>query len=978
MDIHQFEQLLILNAQGNCPNYNDVLNSMMSQKEDLQKYVELLFSVIFSTENKIALKQAMVSLGFLVCEQWKNLSDELREKAITSLINIFKDESKIDDSETIYIFAQLICNIEIGSQSDGKIIGRMLKELENSGDRSLTLNLSVVVTLIHIYDFVILERWYPDILQLIMLGLNDKTEFSNVVCGIQILTQLLDFFPDERRSTEEHIDKAVEIANDSVRLGNIQFLLLWKNICALCYAAASDKSLVLKFHPAIISICENQSVPADFKIYPLRTLWACPGEYDRPEVHEFISLSIKIAAEYVQQANSLPFEFLFMLDNCADVFEHVNVYTFLREKIKLYLESELQNNRIVGLCLLKYVLLDLPHQCVKDADEINRLLIKALQSSNHLVLDACCIAIASISASVASNLTDVDSLFPLCAPLLIHENIDIRIHANDACIRLLDLAQAPLYGITLMVFKLINRVSPQEISKFLLLLGKCIKHDQPFEVELANHFSNFTMAMLQYKDNVEMVSGACYVAECLMRVNENCHNLLPKTLEAIAELLQYDSICMLSFGVSLVKKLINVFPDEGSALFQQFKERIGQALQFDDNTDPIFKQRAIIDIANIEARNKDSNHPFAMAVYELSMEWLSSNQPAFVGAAIQALKKLQLILPNEYAIKIFQELAYVCINSKSLEVACASANAMAYGLKNCSNEAHHEMEKIGDQVGLSYIKGEMVLLQGVSPLGTDFDFELLYQISMLICELFDTPSEIIRTFFPFMCSIIAEQNNIKTEIMLQCLASAISHGTLIESEINHTANYAVSLLVKELPLELICNESKLLVALLDKNILSWNTLNEKLEVFTCWFDRCNEAKYRMKITMSNLVLLLWKVCLNFNARKYLPELIPKTIHYFPPDDLTLTAEMIRLTKLCISNDTDVPSTIYMGLSKKLMKILMISQLILSNRGVTPDLLEIIKSTLHFCRKECPEVQKFINDYSSQSPSRSVIFQQFVE
>ncbi|OHS92922.1 hypothetical protein TRFO_40729 [Tritrichomonas foetus] len=982
MERSQFEALFVSNAQGSAQdsiNFTESLNQILAQKEEnLIVFLELLFDVLFNTENKTARTQAMVSLCFLLDKKWTELDEEIRKGLRTKLSELFNN--RLSDNESIYIFAQLICTISRIENNYQELLDEMITNYPNDKNKLLTFRLATLFSLLQFADFSIFENNYQDILQLLHEGLMDDINFSNVIKSISILSALLDFFPDEKENTTAHIARIHELADNSANFPPNDFLLFWKNVCSLLYTAAADKDFVSTFHDSVFKICDNKNIPSDFKIYPLRSLWGCPGEYDRPVVHSIISLCLKVASEYTSQTNTLPFDLLFVFETCFDVFEHHNVYQFVKQKVLEYVNSDSEADKIVGLCLMRYTVQNLPHHCYTDAEAIVEGLEKCLRSGNSLKIDVACIIMSYVTVSVSSNLIDVDTLFPLYVPLLVHDNPDIRLHATEACRKLLSIAKSSIPGISLMVFKLIDKVCYEDMLRFLMLLGKCVTHDDNVETEIAAHLANFTLAMLNVQDRPHIVCGACYVAECLMSVNEKAHLLLlQKTIQVISEMMQSEEADVRSFGIARILNLMKIFPTEGSILFEQFSGRFNEFLNLDDDTYPIVKQRIVIDIASIEARNEDKNHPFVSLLLDISKRWLASDQPSFIGSAIEALKVILPILPLDELVNTFQSLANVCVNTKDKNIACKSAHAMAFALKHCVCESRVEIAKIGYQVGISYIKGDMFILQGVSPMGTDFDFDLLYELSMMVCELFFTPSDILRIFFPFICSIIERHNNLKTEVMMSCLVSAIENESLVENEILETRNFAVSLLVDDIPLELMCSEAKLLIALLDKKLIGWEVIGEKLNIISNWWGKCSTSRYKMKTTMANVVLLVWRLCFYFDARiKGIPdELIPNTLDQFPPDDVTRTAEMITLAKMFIEKDPDAPVIIYLKIAKSIMKIMTMTQIILKKRGVSPDLIEVCKSLLDTCRNRYPQVQKFVNEFSAKSESRRIIFQQFI-
>ena len=156
---------------------------------------------------------------------------------------------------------------------------------------------------------------------------------------------------------------------------------------------------------------------------------------------------------------------------------------------------------------------------------------------------------------------------------------------------------------------------------------------------------------------------------------------------------------------------MKLFPNEGSKLFKMYSKTIESVLDMDNNDDSVNRRKAIIDISSIVSLNDDSNHPFIPKIIEIGMKWLNSGQQILIGSGVQTLKKLQChpILPKDIIVQIFQEIASILTQTKSFDVACSCAYALAYCVRHCtaSAEARDEIAKIGYHLGIEYIKGEM-------------------------------------------------------------------------------------------------------------------------------------------------------------------------------------------------------------------------------------------------------------------------------
>lgn len=1022
MNQEEFEKLIISFVQGDLSSHSsDIMDQMFRQKENLHDFINSLFNLFFMTKNEMARKSSMVLLAFVFTKKSLHeiFDDKWIENFITKLITFYKENSfilhkevnnkiineEIIDNEMIYLFTQLVGNFaqnihkysiinQFVSNSDVKTQEEPNSTVDLTYIKDLTFQISSIYSLFTTINFSNIESHYQVVLDILKRALESYDQnFENAIKSITILSSLLDFYPDEMESTKDHIDIIISIADKSETLPPSSFLNLWKSICGFLHssAASNDKALVTRFHPSIFKVCSLDSIPSEFKLYPLRSIWSCACDYDRPVVHQIIALTVKIASEYVTQSHSLPYDFLFMFESCFHSFEHDMIYQYSRQLIVASLASENPSDRIVGLCLIRYMVQNVPHEVFHDTDSIIEAVKNGLQSEDELTIEAACIIISSCSVSISSNLIDVDSLLPQLIPLIIHSNPDIRYHSTEACLTLLSFSRPQImHGISLMVFNLISKVPMEDIFRFLTFLSKCISHDVQLETELAVHFANFTLSLMKLDPtsndfNQSIIEGSCHVSIALMSINENTHQiLLPQTIEIISTTLQFNEQFVKNFGISMLNKLMKIFPNEGSQLFNTYSSFIEPSLNLDIDDNSVERRSSIINISSIVSLNNDGNHPFIPKIIEIAMNWINSGHQSLIGSGIEALKKLQChpILQKDIIIKIFQSIASVLTQTNSFDVACSCATAMAYCVKHCtaSAEAHDEIAKIGYHCGLSYIKGDMLVLLGVSPIGTDLEFNLIYSMSMLVCELFSTPCNLMRYFYPFMESIISRNNNLNTEVMMTCLISALKNDALIEEEIEKTKAFTLSLFIDHIPQELMCTEIELIGAMLDKGFLTKEDFNEtKINTIKVWWDICNspQTRKKLKAALAGIALLLWKLQASFQIMSMLKEIMIDSFKQFPPDDISFTPDMINVADKCMEIDTEAPEIILLNFSKGLMKIMASSKMVLKKRGINDELYNKCKKLLTLCLERSSKIQPLLNNFANKYESRKQIFQEFI-
>ena len=251
---------------------------------------------------------------------------------------------------------------------------------------------------------------------------------------------------------------------------------------------------------------------------------------------------------------------------------------------------------------------------------------------------------------------------------------------------------------------------------------------------------------------------------------------------------------------------------------------------------------------------------------------------------------------------------------------------------------------------------------------------------MFVCELFSTPSNLMRYFFPFIESVINRKNNLNTEVMMICLVNAIKNNALIEEEVIKTKNIMLSLFIDQIPQELMCTEVKLITVMLDKNFITLDEFNDdRINTLRIWWNFCQKphSRTKLKTASSALALLFWKLQATYKIRPKIEDLIIMSFKQFPPEDITYTPDTVSVIEICIENDTDPPEIIILNTAKGVMKIMLLSKMTLKKRGIDDELFDKCKNILAIALRRSPKVQQMINEFASKSESRKLIFREFI-
>lgn len=1019
MDQKHFEELLISNYQGNSSQLSQIVTEIIEEKQNITGFFQLSITTLFTTENPLVRKLAMIIITNILYQQ-SNIIDSFDEKwrdnFLANLVTFYQNDSYFIlsdddnpsknsippiDNEILYLFSHLFSSYLLAIKSQIQplftMVGDELASLEPPDPmtflylKNLTFRISVLYSILHIIDFSDqnMTFHYSTIIAVLLRALQHyQTNFDLAVRSIYILAYFLDFYPEEEQSVEEHIQLILDIADQSDQLESSQFYSLWGNIDALLHSefALSNQDFVLRFHPSIFKACNMTTIPVELKIIPLKAMWSIPGDYDREVVHEICNLSLKLEREYVDQIHEMPTEILDIFRSIFKTFQYDSIYTFARGQIKECLESGSETDKVVALSILIFLTSNLPNKAYVDFDEISQLMIESLSSDNDLIVQAGCNLASSCLFGIATNLISSDELIPSLAQVLVHPNHDCRFVAGQAMSQIVRGVRCPIPGISLMLFNLIPKIPMNDIFPFLLLLSKSIKRDSYLKDELAEHFANFTLAMLNYDVNTDpfnaklLVSGSCNVSLSLMSMNHTTIPiLLNKTIENMTVLLGMPNIpSCFSFGLLLLKNFMKVLPEEATKIYTSCSEQISIFLEINDTDYENEKRNCVIYLSKIESLVDSTNHLFAQQLLEIASKWIVSDNPSYVGSGIAAIKKLLPILSEQSKLDIFKTIHLIIRNSKERDVVIICSKTLTKFLRNSDGELLAEMAKLGYEICIAYIKGELQILFNVPPLGNDIDLMIFYGLSTLLSELLRVPCDEIRGFVQFAFTIV-EQNNhhFETDIILMMLSSGIKYGSFNQEEIQKISQLALSFFIDDIPTELMYNELSILISLVDKKLLGWDIFESKIRTIENWWNFCCSNKEKMKTAQVQLVILIWKVTFCFDLYQKIPELLAQTFIQFPPDDIKQTKHMIQLAKEFWSAGMFNNELVMPVICKRIIKILMFDPMVLKRRGVTDESLQFCKEILHEACNKSPEIQQFVNNYGNSNEKRKMILHDFI-
>lgn len=1076
MEFDELEQLLCDSISGDNKKIQNAYDAFQKACGDVESLIRCFFLVLQDSKNETARNAAIIVYTRLIRDNWDSFSEELQNEIYNTLFAI----QEIIDESKLHIFISLVhtviqCvfdNIEkrlkILTLFNFHNIANTTKMLtiyqgipNNDGSQkafSIQLpNISFddkpedfteeqykrrclkshfMIEMLCNFDGLLgineIAKNLEASIHCVNLSLNDENVYYQSL-GIKAVSLLIELYPSQVDQFNDHITRMIEIARDSLQMEDMDFQIIWKSFSCFFDVQSTEcmnrVSFLLKdFLSIIFAAVSRTDILPESRMCPL---WSFRRnlEYLEPDLLVKIAyLSIDIATENVRLLHQLCYSYIFY-DECFNTFPHVNLYELSRKILFELIASDDFAKKITALCLIKLIIIHLPHQVYTDIKTITKLTEEALKQEDDLYLEAGCEIVSSFYYFFTWNLVDLSLFLPLTVPLLVHSSSNVREVAYSAVENIFCISYIPNHSCVSLILEQMPKVIDIDNYRYLKLLSISIKNHGYFEPEESSVIESTVLPLLDSEDPGTLCGGLQIAMKLMQFCEGSRKSLLEKARETIdklilntddskfvylgiAELVHYFKMinnykqdkyklrnALTNHSVNLSKSYgmkSNIQNSDVEETVSKYSEKIHFMLNLDSKEEALLKTLVLPKIAYIDSILVD--HPYFESLLSEAMPFFEMEAPNYVISALKVLKKITPIMTEENAFAAFNAIGTACVKTKEVVVACEAYSVMGYIIRYSSPEIRKAVLPAAHHMCSLYVKGELSVLDGMPPLTTDFDVSLMYATMQLFISLFFEKTESQEVVIKELFSIYNEHKNLLTnEMILYVFSRALACDILSSEQQEELYQLTLSLLVEDQDFVLMMSTSNLVSVFLHKQFFDMETFDPILKVLVEWWSRMKSERHQLRSTYSIMAMLFWEIAYHFKLIDKLLNIFPNQssensnelslfeetfVIQYPPDNLSRLENMTKILiqifndeqcKKSIMEHDNLPKIITVAICKLLIR----PKIDLLTRGVTKEMTESVQEILTFIRSNKPEVTEVITDFIGEIPSRRTILQKFL-
>ncbi|OHS95884.1 hypothetical protein TRFO_10295 [Tritrichomonas foetus] len=969
-------------------NYSDfeqvLLDSISDNTERIQRANEIFITasgnpvfllnafmfVLDHSQRENVVISALINLRSLLFNSWEVFDDVTKQK-IKEFILKFR-EKVTENNLRFYSYIVLAMLNKSGSDTD------LVKAFTNNKLRSHYL-LELLSAVDEQNSKFIVEDNFETVCQIVLSVLKEDS-FYYISLAIKTFIALVKIFPSQINTTfKEHFAVILEIAKKSLSMPGPEFVHIWEKITMLFSVDPSDMLPFSDFIPIIFAVCEREDIIPEFKVVPLMAFSNYLTDFSRPDLLKIYDLSLKISIDYVRLSHKLPNEFMCFHTAFPDIFGHQMIYNLTFHTVNELLNSQIFEKQIVALTLIDGLIAYIPHKIYSDIAIVSNYLETSFKQTDPLYLEIGCRIITRFKKFFAWNLIDPEQLIQIVIPLNAHHSPSVRFIASEALYKCFEITNYPIPGVTRQLFSIYPQIMPEDMFRYLFLLKTSIHKQGIFEQEECIELSDFVLSFMDSSD-LEIMYGTVSIAISMMTNCDISRDFLKdKVIEIIRSNFMSDDCHWVIFSTVSLADLIIACPQEGVQISLEFSDKIKQVIQTQDEHLIREKQYFLNKIAIIDSYITEPNHPFNAIITEQAVAMIESNNLSEMTAGLRTLKRSIPSMEITDAIRMVQQLAEMCLYTKFNGIATKIVDVVNSILLNDSfaTDTKAIIYETAFLLVNYYIIGNMSVLNGVPPISTDIDFELLHSITRLSTTLTFVQNPMQKNIFDFFSEVFKRKNNLQNIGILIYYAKVIEHDCISVNERKIIAETALSLIDENIDLELTYGAALLILSLMRKDMLDLQIINEKIPVFLKWWDRVNTERGKLRKAMTSIILLIWTIKIKFPPYQ-IPEKLAialfEHLELFDSYNTTIvTNYMISYFDQC--EGISLPQ--YIAGALALSKLLIRSPVILERRNVSHVLLVQCEITLNEMRMKDKVVQEAINEFASKSESRKKKLQKFI-
>ena len=969
------EQLLLDSVSGDQAKMTAAISQFDALvASDVSALYSAFCEIILKSANHAAVSIAIVDLTQLIKSSWDKINAPLRSGIVDFMTQVFK----LLRDEDIYIFAQLFYEVSVCCTQDLSVL---LPFFENMGESEKASHFLVELLAANVFvpPEPLIQRWMDGTVRFTLGAL--KGTVSHYKCrAIRAIAMALQICPDQVERFTEHFEILKVEMKNSLTVSDKEYEEFWKSCLVLFESSGmpDEEFEEYGFADLIFAAAERSDIVIEMRLLPLQCFHKVLPYMTDEHLAMIAPLCASMGANYAKQTGDMPTDFVFFYSNCFDYFDHAQIYQGARELIIKLMESGVEENMVVAMCAVHVLIEKVPSQLQRDIDFITTYVENGLRHQYPLLIEISCRIIAAFPKFFATSLVDVGVFLPLIVYLLIHPVDEVRFKAAEALHWIFKISPVPCPMAVKMLFAVADRVRESDQLRFLILFGYAIEAQMMIEDDEAQKLVEFFQKLVTSNCHDRIV-GALMIAVKTLKCTDNMADaLVPTITKILDEGLGSENLHWRAFAIWVLGEFLKVDKKSTLELFYKHKDAIVSIFEMPDEALAPRKEYLAIEVSHVNATTED--HPLSDIMFDLGKACLENPETSIACSGLKILKRGALYRPDDQIQAMVRLVAEKCCQTKDLALSIRCVKTLGYIVRQARESVRPVCVALAYQVCLSFMRGEMALQNGVPPMGTDINFDLMRELAKQSVFWMDKTNPLQREIVKFSIDTFSRRTVLKVGLAFRFWGDVLKWDGFLPEEVQKIKEFSLSFLVEDINIPLIMQNAYLLQTLVSHGHIEHEDIHSKWTILIKWWNKCSEGKHTMWSALANVQILMLTVLGRYNhpLSTVRPVLIQTILNHIPPDDVQRTDEVVRMLVILFKQE-DIPVASCVAAVRAICRLLICPEAILiRKRKVSPELKQELIAVVDNLRARDEAVQQAIVQFIHENPGRKERLAHFVQ
>ena len=773
---------------------------------------------------------------------------------------------------------------------------------------------------------------------------------------------------------------------------------IWNSIDDIVICDLMPKEIYEQLLPLIFEIANDAAINVDDRLLVLHTIIGILTELDEEQLAALFNVIFELGKGQVANS-SLTMSAQSILEVCFDVLDNEMVYGMLKERIEASFQQSDVSSYAFGIMTLSVVITFAPDIAVQDIEFLGESFKSALAANDDNLSEAVCNALNSLDDTFSTATVMCSSMLMSILPFLVSENTQLKSVAFSAVHGLCEKLDTEVEGFFQTAWELKDQIAPEDKESYTQILESAIDHadlgDEELDALLEYTSSFFEGSSEEDFDIDEAIAVLNVISGILKMDDTQAAELLPSAFELAEQGIMSTNSQTKTCVIDFIGKVYPFFHQEFEENFKPLVHKIRgialsilppellQEVQAENQEEEEQEELPAVEGENIDELQSAAISTLAIVVKASTNAKLAADTARCIVAALNIKDETGSIAETAYedAISIIKFLnvemsrsLFEAINStitKSFDPNHV-AKAMKPYMKlvhRASGENQEGFRENSMAVLLSFFKGELPCLHGVSPLEGKTDSNLMVQVAYLISEVvrFVGPEE-IEEICSSMLSILQTQGNISAYAYIGAFSDVVKFDKITEPILHQIFEIlpAVIEAAGQDP-DLQQNISFLLNTIVQKFPALVDDVMSIFPTIWGWFTTEVGEGSGWQLFLSNAASLF--ISLANTVDSFPEDAIVAAFQQFPPYDYKETAAMCHLIIKFFSTQRELSGDAISAAVKAIANLLLMAEADLTKRKITQELFESMKSLLKTILGRSEEAQQFLHAAFQKSRSK---------